>query len=48
MPEETNTTFDNEFLTANKLYEFYNYKIWNKRFAEVMPLKDAIKFYLEV
>lgn len=47
MPEETNTTFDNEFLTANKLYEFYNYKIWNKRFAEVISLKDTIKLYLE-
>lgn len=47
MPEETNTTFDNEFLPANKLYKFYNYKIWDKRFAEVISLKDTIKLYLE-
>ena len=43
IPKETNTTFDNEYLPGEKLYEFYNYKIWNKRFANVLPMDDIIK-----
>lgn len=47
IPEETNSTFDNEYLSGEKLYEFYNYKIWNKRFANVLSMKDVIKIFLE-
>lgn len=43
IPEETNTTFDNEYLSGGKLYEYYNYKIWNQRFAKVMPVEEVIK-----
>ncbi|GMA99531.1 cysteine hydrolase family protein [Pelosinus sp. IPA-1] len=43
IPKETNSTFDNEYLSGEKLYEFYNYKIWNKRFANVLPMDDVIK-----
>lgn len=46
IPEETNTTFDNEYLSGDKLYKFYNYKIWNKRFANVIPVLDAVKILL--
>lgn len=42
IPEGTNTTFDNEYLSGQKLYEFYNYKIWNKRFADVLPLDQIL------
>ncbi|MGG7178517.1 cysteine hydrolase family protein [Clostridium paraputrificum] len=42
IPEGTNTTFSNEYLPGEKLYEFYNYKIWNKRFANVIPLDEVI------
>ncbi|WP_407314493.1 cysteine hydrolase family protein [Desulfosporosinus sp. SB140] len=41
IPEETNTTFDNDYLSGKKLYEFYNYKIWNKRFAEVISVEEV-------
>ena len=47
IPEETNTTFDNEYLSGGKLYEFYNYKIWNKRFANVLSIDDVIKILIE-
>ncbi|MFZ5969909.1 MAG: cysteine hydrolase family protein [Bacillota bacterium] len=47
IPEGTNTTFDNEYLSGEKLYEFYNYKIWNKRFASVLPIDNVIKILLE-
>lgn len=43
IPEDTNTTFDNEYLTGDKLYEFYNHKLWNRRFAAVMPVEEAVK-----
>ncbi len=33
---ETNTIFNNGYISGNKLYEFYNYKIRNKRFANVL------------
>lgn len=46
IPEETNSTFDNEYLTGEKLYEFYNYKIWNNRFASVVSIDDVIKNFL--
>lgn len=47
IPEETNTTFDNEYLSGEKLYEFYNYKIWNKRFANVLSIDDIINNLLD-
>lgn len=43
IPEETNTTFDNEFLSGDKLYNFYNYKIWNNRFGKVLSIEEVIK-----
>ena len=42
IPEETNTTFANDYLSGEKLYEFYNYKIWNKRVAEVTSVEEVI------
>lgn len=45
--EETNSTFDNEYLSSEKLYEFYNYKIWNKRFANVLSMEDVIRVLLD-
>lgn len=42
IPKDTNTTFDNEYLSADKLYEFYNYKIWNKRFAEILSIDEIL------
>lgn len=42
IPEETNSTFTNEFLPAEKLYEFYNYKIWDKRFASVKSVEEVL------
>lgn len=46
IPEETNTTFDNEFLSGERLYQFYNHKIWNKRFANLMTVDDVVKYLI--
>lgn len=42
IPEETNTTFDNEFLSGEKSYQYFNFKIWNNRFGTVMPVEEVI------
>ncbi|MDF2484138.1 MAG: nicotinamidase-like amidase [Herbinix sp.] len=42
IPEETNSTFDNEYLSGERLYHYYNYKIWNNRFAKVLPTPEVI------
>lgn len=41
VPEMTNTTFDNEYMTGEKLFKFYNDKIWNHRFAEVKSMQEV-------
>jgi nicotinamidase-related amidase len=43
IPEQTNTTFNNEYLSGEKLYEFYNYKIWNNRFAKILSVDEVSK-----
>ena len=43
IPEGTNTTFGNEYLSGEKLYEYYNFKIWNNRYAKVMALEEAVR-----
>ena len=42
IPEGGTTTYDNPFLTADKLIKFYEKMIWNHNFARVAPLRDAI------
>ena len=47
IPEETNTTFDNEYLSGEKLYEFYNYKIWSNRFARVLSMNEVTEMLIK-
>ncbi len=41
IPEQTNTTFDNQYMNAKTLYEFYHYQIWQNRFARVLPMEEV-------
>lgn len=43
IPEGTITTFDNGPLSAAQLCDFYSSRIWNKRFASVLPLSDLLR-----
>ncbi|MFT4144745.1 MAG: cysteine hydrolase family protein [Mobilitalea sp.] len=43
IPEATNSTFDNEYLTAEKLYEYYNHYMWNNRYAKLLSLEETIQ-----
>lgn len=46
IPEETNTTFDNEYLSGEELYKFYSNKIWNNRFANVLSVEEVVKILM--
>ena len=39
IPEDCTTTFDNDYFSGRALSEYYEKKIWNERFAKVVPLK---------
>jgi nicotinamidase-related amidase len=43
IPAGCTTTFDNQYLSGEQLVSFYENLIWNRRFARVMPLTDAIE-----
>ncbi|GAU75570.1 isochorismatase [Fusibacter sp. 3D3] len=39
IPRGTTTTFDNDYLSSEKLYEFYHESIWDKRFGKVLDVE---------
>lgn len=43
IPEEANTTLDNEIMSGKEIYEYYNFNIWNNRFGRVEKVRDIIK-----
>lgn len=40
IPEHTNTTVDNRFLSAEHSYKYYNELIWNGRYANCVTMKQ--------
>lgn len=43
VPANTNSTFDNQYMTAKQTYNYYNEFMWNKRYAECISMKDVIE-----
>mgnify|MGYP006314476565 CR=1 FL=1 len=43
VPENTNTTFDNRYMSAEETYKYYNEFIWNKRYAECVSFEKTIE-----
>ncbi|MBQ8248197.1 MAG: cysteine hydrolase [Lachnospiraceae bacterium] len=43
VPEYTNSTFDNDFMTAEQTYKYYNEFIWNRRYAQCVSLEEALE-----
>ncbi len=43
VPENTNSTFDNQYMTAEQTYRYYNEFIWNRRYAECIPFDKALE-----
>lgn len=42
IPQAATTTFDNDFASGKALSEYYENKIWNKRYAQVIPVGQII------
>lgn len=42
VPEYTNSTFDNAFLTAEQTYRYYNDFMWKGRYAECVSFEEAL------
>ena len=42
VPENTNSTFDNPFMSAGTTYEYYNGFIWNNRYAQCVSFEEAL------
>ena len=43
IPEGANTTFDNDRLSGEVIHRFYNQDIWDKRFADVISMEEAVE-----
>lgn len=44
VPANTNSTFDNEYMTAEQTYKYYNEFIWNERYAKCISFEETIEF----
>ena len=42
VPSYANSTFDNQYMTAEQTYNYYNEFMWNKRYAECVPVEEVI------
>jgi nicotinamidase-related amidase len=47
MPEETNSTFDNPYMSAETIYKYFHNMIWEDRYVKVHPLNDVINMLEE-
>jgi nicotinamidase-related amidase len=42
VPAYTNSTFDNEFMSAERSYQYYNETMWKDRYAECITLEETL------
>ena len=42
IPEGTNSTFDNDYMTGETTYRYYNEHMWPKRFADCVTFDEAM------
>ena len=45
VPEHANSTFDNDYMTADVCYHYYNDEIWPERFATCVSMKKARAYF---
>ncbi len=43
VPAYTNSTFDNQYMTAEQTYKYYNEFIWNRRYAECISFEKTLE-----
>lgn len=42
VPEYSNSTFDNEFMSAEQSYDYYNKYMWNGRYAKCLSVTETL------
>lgn len=42
VPKETNSTVDNEYMSAKETYHYYNEFIWNGRYADCISIEETL------
>lgn len=42
VPANTNSTFDNKYMSAEQTYKYYNEFMWNKRYAECISFEETL------
>ena len=42
-PANANSTVDNQYMTAEQSYHYYNEFMWNKRYAECIPFEKTLE-----
>lgn len=42
IPANTNSTFDNDFMSGEMTYKYYNIMMWNGRYAECIPFEKTL------
>ena len=47
VPAYCNTTVDNEFLSGEETYRYYNEMMWNRRYAKCIPFEKALELIKE-
>lgn len=43
VPANCNSTFDNDYMSAELTYNYYNNFIWNKRYAECISFEETVE-----
>ncbi len=43
VPANTNSTFDNQFMSAEETYHYYNEFMWNNRYAQCIEYEKALE-----
>ncbi len=43
VPANTNSTFDNQYMTAEQIYHYYNEFMWSKRYAECISFEETLE-----
>ena len=43
VPANANSTVDNQYMTAEQSYHYYNEFMWNKRYAECISFKETLE-----
>jgi len=44
IPQGANSTFDNDYMTGEITYKYYNDMMWPKRFATCMSVEETINY----